>query len=428
LNDEAYDVHLPQIRANNPGIDIELDPHRGRMLTLSSTFGGNVVEPGEGEFLCEFDALVHLRAQADPGFVFLKWTGQFPVTSNPADIFMEDDYSLRAHFVSERDTLYVDDDAPADPGADGSPEHPINSIQAAIEVARDGTTIIVYPGIYRENVDLLDKKIYLTAVDPPAPNRGPCATIEGVAGNPVVTIGYGCGSKCGLSGFVITRGQGTLVGAIYCDGADPVLSNCLIVGNRCTDPNGATILFRDSRAVLTNCTLADNWTGARGAGLVLKGSGITMIDSILWGNRPTEIRSDDAGDPSIRYCCVQGWWPDFGNTFSDPLFARRGYWADPDDAGVVLPHEDGRAVWMEGDYHLKSAAGRWDPDVNTWVRDDTTSPAIDAGYSTSDVGHEPAPNGGIVNMGVYGGTTEASLSDAGAGGPVLGSDSTNKAN
>lgn len=411
LNDEAYDVYLPQIRANNPGIDIELDPHRGRMLTLSSTFGGNVVEPGEGEFLYEFDALVHLRAQADPGFVFSKWTGQFPVTSNPADIFMEDDYALRAHFVSERDTLYVDDDAPADPDVDGSPERPINSIQAAIEVAQNGTTIIVYPGIYRENIDLIDKKIYLTAIDPLAPDGGPCATIEGVAGNPVVTIGYGCGSKCGLSGFVITRGRGTLVGAIYCDGADPALSNCLIVGNRCADPNGAAVLFRNSRAVLTNCTLADNWGGARGAGLVLKNSDITMVDSILWGNRPAEIRCDDAGDPSIRYCCVQGWWPDFGNTYSDPLFARGGCWVDPDDAGVVLPHEDGRAVWREGDYHLKSAAGRWDPTADAWRCDETTSPAIDAGYSESDLGHEPIPNGGRINMGVYGGTAEASRSD-----------------
>ncbi len=413
LNDEAYDVYLPQIRANNPGIEIELDPHRGRMLTLSSTFGGNVVEPGEGEFLYDYDALVHLRAQADPGFVFLKWTGQFPVTSSSADIFMEEDYTLRAHFVSTRDTLYVDDDAPADPGADGSPEHPINSIQSAIEVAQDRTTIIVYPGIYRENVDLLDKKTYLAAVDPLAPNGGPCATIEGVAGNPVVTIGYGSGSKCGLSGFVITRGRGTLAGAVCCDGADPAISNCLIVGNRCTDPNGAAVLFRDSRAVLTNCTLADNWGGARGAGLALKNSSITMIDSILWENRPAEIRSDDDSDPSIRYCCVRGWWPDFGNTFSDPLFARRGYWTDPDDSAVVLTQNDDRAVWMDGDYHLRSQAGRWDPSEGIWSCDDVTSPAIDAGSPASPVRYEPAPNGNAVNMGVYGGTTEASMSVGG---------------
>ncbi len=420
LNDGAYDVYLPQIRANNPGIEIELDSHRGRMLTLSSTFGGTVVEPGEGEFLYEFDALVHLRAEAHPGFVFLKWTGRFPITDNPADIFMEEDYEFQAHFVSTRDTLYVDDDAPADPGpgdpnskdpnADGSPEHPIDSIQDAIDVAQDGATILVLPGVYRENIDLLGKKIYLTAVDSRAPNGGPCAIIEGVAGNPAVTISSGSGSKCGLSGFVITKGRGDPAGAIYCDGAHPALTNCLIVGNRSDDPNGAAVLFRDSRAVLTNCTFADNWGGINGAGLVLEDSSITMIDSILWENRPAEIRSDDNSDPSIRYCCVRGWWADLGNIYSDPLFAQRGYWADPDDSTVVLARGNDRAVWIDGDYHLKSRAGRWDPSANTWVCDETTSPAIDAGYSASSVGYEPAPNGGIVNMGVYGGTTEASMS------------------
>lgn len=426
LNDEAYDVYLPRIRANNPGIGIELDSHRGRMLTLSSTFGGNVIEPGEGEFLYEYDSLVHLRAQADPGFVFLKWTGRFPMINSSADIFMEEDYSFRAHFVSVRDTLYVDDDAPNDPGpgdpncddpdADGSPEHPIDSIQDAIDVAQDGARIVVCPGVYRENIDLLGKKIHLAAVDPLAPHGGPCATLEGVAGNPVVTVGYGSDSKCSLSGFVITQGRGTLVGAVYCNGASPAISNCLIIGNRCTDPNGAAVLFRDSRAALTNCTFADNWAGARGTGLVLRNSSITLIDSILWENRPAEIRSDDDSHPLIRYCCVRGWWPDFGNIFSNPLFACRGYWADPDDAGVVLTREDDRAVWMDGDYHLQSQAGRWDAGVTAWVCDEATSPAIDAGYSESNVGHELAPNGGLVNMGVYGGTTEASMSVKGAAG------------
>jgi alpha-tubulin suppressor-like RCC1 family protein len=59
---------------------------------------------------------------------------------------------------------------------------------------------------------------------------------------------------------------------------------------------------------------------------------------------------------------------------------------------------------------LKSQAGRWDPNSQTWVRDDVTSPCIDAGDPNSPIGYEPFPNGGIVNMGAYGGTTEASKS------------------
>jgi hypothetical protein len=63
-----------------------------------------------------------------------------------------------------------------------------------------------------------------------------------------------------------------------------------------------------------------------------------------------------------------------------------------------------------GDYHLKSQAGRWNPDSKSWVLDNVTSPGIDAGDPTNPVGPEPFPNGGRINMGAYGGTVEASKS------------------
>lgn len=63
-----------------------------------------------------------------------------------------------------------------------------------------------------------------------------------------------------------------------------------------------------------------------------------------------------------------------------------------------------------GDYHLKSQAGRWDPNSQSWVQDAVTSPCIDAGNMERAIGFEPFPNGGIVNLGAYGGTAEASKS------------------
>ncbi|MBI3119013.1 MAG: hypothetical protein HYZ00_10030 [Candidatus Hydrogenedentes bacterium] len=69
-----------------------------------------------------------------------------------------------------------------------------------------------------------------------------------------------------------------------------------------------------------------------------------------------------------------------------------------------------------GDYHLISTAGRWDPAGNGgaggFVVDAVTSPCIDGGDPAADVGAESTPNGGIVNMGAYGGTAEASKSPA----------------
>lgn len=77
---------------------------------------------------------------------------------------------------------------------------------------------------------------------------------------------------------------------------------------------------------------------------------------------------------------------------------------------IIVEPNDPNAVWIEGDYHLKSQAGRWNPMSQSWVIDDVTSLCIDAGDPNSPVGDEPVPNGGIINMGAYGGTAEASKS------------------
>ncbi len=60
------------------------------------------------------------------------------------------------------------------------------------------------------------------------------------------------------------------------------------------------------------------------------------------------------------------------------------------------------------DYHLKSAADRWDG--NTWVQDSVSSPCIDAGYPSSDYSKEPEENGDRINIGRYGNTIYASKS------------------
>ena len=97
---------------------------------------------------------------------------------------------------------------------------------------------------------------------------------------------------------------------------------------------------------------------------------------------------------------ISGQW-----LMTDPLFSRNGHW-DPNDT-QENPYDD---FWIDGDYHLKSQAGRWDPNSQSWVIDNITSPCIDAGDPNSPVGDEPEPNGGVVNMGAYGGTAEASKS------------------
>jgi len=62
------------------------------------------------------------------------------------------------------------------------------------------------------------------------------------------------------------------------------------------------------------------------------------------------------------------------------------------------------AGWL--DCHLKSAGGRWTE--SGWVYDAISSPCIDAGDPSDDVGDETIPNGDRINMGAYGGTIHAS--------------------
>ncbi len=420
LNDEAYDVYIPLITANNLDIRFKYDSRFLGRIVISSGIGGRVTDPGEGEFIHGNLESVFVTAEADPGFVFAGWSGTYSTPKNPACIRMDQDHRIQANFLSTLDVLHVDDDAagdsspgdPArsDPRENGTPEHPLDSIRKAIEVAAEGATIIVHSGIYREDIDLLGKDIHLMAMDPNDPTSAPYPVIEGTGAGPVVRFNSGEGLACTLTGFVITAGKGQPAGAILCDGASPTLTHCLIVGNRSTDPAGAVIYCVDSQAVLANCTIADNYAGTLGATLTLLDSNVTVLDSILWNAGLYEVLAAGTSKPDIRYCGVRGWWADWGNIHKDPLFARPGIWVNPEDPSQPLGPEDPQTILIPGDYHLKSQAGRWDPETQSWVEDEATSPCIDAGLRTSPVGHEPAPNGDRINMGAYSGTTQASMS------------------
>jgi len=113
-------------------------------------------------------------------------------------------------------------------------------------------------------------------------------------------------------------------------------------------------------------------------------------------------------DPNAVF--VEAWdiWPEppgISYITADPNFAAPGYWDPNDDPDYS--YDD---FWVDGDYHLKSQAGRWNPNSQSWIQDDVTSPCIDAGDPSTPIGDEPFPNGGTVNIGAYGGTAEASKS------------------
>lgn len=74
-------------------------------LSISSTEGGDVTEPGEGKFAyCpQQGERVNLVATPDPGYRFVNWTGDVDtivdVDAAVTSITVNDDYSIRANFA-----------------------------------------------------------------------------------------------------------------------------------------------------------------------------------------------------------------------------------------------------------------------------------------------------------------------------------------
>jgi len=182
---------------------------------------------------------------------------------------------------------------------------------------------------------------------------------------------------------------------------------------------GGISVFAGADAFIRNCTIVSNHSQFFGGGLYFPpGSagreGSIISSCIIWDNT-ADLGGDQIGasnDPrggprrtstvSFRYCFIQsgpdaGYWPEHD-------------WEDTLKEGIILQANPGFADPNNGHYHLKSQAGRWDPNNQTCVQDDATSPCIDAGDPNSPIGYEPFPNGGIVNLGAYGGTAEASKS------------------
>jgi len=228
---------------------------------------------------------------------------------------------------------------------------------------------------------------------------------------------YNYNSSPVLTGCWFNGNSASLGGGIYNNRSSPALTNCIFAGNSASTGGGIDNYQQNSPTVV-NCTFVGN-SAKKGSGLACFSSGqddasMVILTNCILRDVGDEISNDGPSAIEVTYSNVPGGWPGEGNIDADPLFAAPGLWADANDPNVTVEPNDPNAVWIDGNYHLKSQAGRWDPAGKSWVIDDVTSPCIDAGDPNSPVGDEPEPNGGRINMGAYGGTAEASKSPASA--------------
>ncbi|MDI6736614.1 MAG: hypothetical protein QME42_10580 [bacterium] len=84
------------------------------------------------------------------------------------------------------------------------------TIQAAINAATTGDTVLVNNGTYIENINFNGKAITVQSI-----NGTTSTIIDGNASGSVVVFGSGEGINSVLTGFTITNGSDTLVGGIF---------------------------------------------------------------------------------------------------------------------------------------------------------------------------------------------------------------------
>ncbi|TKJ38685.1 MAG: hypothetical protein CEE38_02990 [Planctomycetes bacterium B3_Pla] len=237
-----------------------------------------------------------------------------------------------------------------------------------------------------------------------------CTFRSNYATNGAGIIGGGELAECTFVGNSASKDGG----AIHTIG-EPIITNCTFSGNSAN--RGGGIFFTwGAKMTMANCTFAGN-SASTGNALAsdphlpsLPGY-FQLTNCILWDGEDAIFDPDPyALRSAITYSNIQGGWPGEGNININPNFADPGYWADANDPNIAVEPNDPNAVWVDGDYHLKSEAGRWNPNSESWVKDDVTSPCIDAGDPNSDWTSETWPHGGRINMGAYGGTREASMS------------------
>ena len=167
------------------------------------------------------------------------------------------------------------------------------SIQAGINAASNGDTVLVAPGTYTENINFNGKAITLKS------SGGATVTIiDGGGIAPVVTFAKNETSSSVVSGFTIQHGTSTFNsqyegGGVYISFASPTIKNNIIQNNSaCSDGGG--IAVNSGSPLIQRNTIRNNsqsgCSGGSGGGGISVGSGGTaqivgnLIQDNSWNN------------------------------------------------------------------------------------------------------------------------------------------------
>ncbi|NQT33776.1 T9SS type A sorting domain-containing protein [bacterium] len=160
-----------------------------------------------------------------------------------------------------------------------------DTIQRAVDMARDNDRVLIHPGRYYENIRIVDKSIevgslYLTTEDEAYIDS---TIIDGDQVGTVITILNAVDEEAALVGLTITNGYSDgYAGGILLDNSSPLITKCVIKGNRAFRSGGGMVCRNESYPIITYCIIDDNETNIGGGG------GIYC----------------EASGPILRYCII----------------------------------------------------------------------------------------------------------------------------
>jgi len=190
--------------------------------------------------------------------------------------------------------LYVDDDAPGDPGPgdplvsdpleDGSPDHPFDAIQEAVDAAAPGSLVLVNDGTYsgEGNRDIVfgGKPLTLRSVNGP----GACIIdCESAAGG--FRFEEDDGPDAVVEGLTVTNGFADYGGAIHCGlYSAPTIVGNVLQGNVAERDGGAILVHYSTGLVIEQNLITGNEAGELGGGIFTMGSSVRIQDNIITDN------------------------------------------------------------------------------------------------------------------------------------------------
>lgn len=230
-------------------------------------------------------------------------------------------------------TIYVDDDAPGDPGPgdptisdpeeDGSLAHPYDAIQEAIDASISHDDIQLADGIYRgvgnREINPGGRSIAIHSGNGPQKCIIDCELIGGA-----FVFNSGESANTVVEGFTITRGPSSVRGsAVSCsNGSSPTIRNCTITESFAKSHLYGVINCQSSSPIIENCTLrqidgfgiAFLGVGApivRGCTMIgcttrIAGASVTMVDCTISGSPSQGIRVETQNDTIIANCVISG--------------------------------------------------------------------------------------------------------------------------